>query len=129
MGLIDAEGCFRISILKNSKYTEGSVPYKIRLYFQIAFHRKDEKLLELIIQELKVGKIYKTNSRPDISELQVSSIKDIKVIVEFFERYPLITQKFGDFSLFKEAFLLISRKEHLTSQGISKIVALKSSSN
>ena len=129
MGLIDAEGCFRISILKNSKYTEGSVPYKIRLYFQIAFHRKDEKLLYLIIQELKVGKIYRTKSRPDISELQVSSIKDIEVIVEFFERYPLITKKFCDFSLFKEAFLLISRKEHLTSQGISKLVALKSSSN
>lgn len=86
------------------------MPYKVRLYFQIAFHRKDEKLLELILQELKVGKIYKTNTRPDISELQVSSINEIKVIVEFFECYrgprsgpfqprsggrKLITQKFA----------------------------------
>ena len=126
-----AEACFRISLLKNPNYKEGSnhVPYKVRLYFQISLHIKDENVLELMIAELKVGKIYKTKSRPDISELQVSSIKDLKAIIEFFDRYPLITQKFADYILFKKAYLLICSKEHLTSAGILELVALKASSN
>lgn len=121
---MDAEGCFRISILKNKESN-----YKIRLYFQISLHVKDEKVLELMIDELKVGKIYRTKSRPDASELQVSSIKEMKLIVEFFDRYPLISQKFADYILFKEAYLLISNKEHLTNNGLKKLVSLKASSN
>nr|ATI20429.1 LAGLIDADG endonuclease [Juglanconis juglandina] len=130
-GLVDAEGCFRISILKNSSYREGSnLPqYKIRLYFQISLHIKDIKVLEDMITELGVGRIYKTKSRPDIAEIQVSSIKDLKAILEFFEQYPLITQKYADYELFKQAYLIISSKQHLTSQGILKLVALKASSN
>lgn len=103
--------------------------YKVRLFFQMSLHRKDEKVLELMIEELKVGKIYRTKSRPDISELHVSSIKEIKLIVEFFDRYPLISQKFADYILFKEAYLLICSKQHLTNEGLQKIVSLKSSSN
>ncbi|OTA47418.1 hypothetical protein K449DRAFT_299271, partial [Hypoxylon sp. EC38] len=66
-----------------------------------------------------VGKIYK--SRPDIYELQVSSIKDIKLIIEFFDQYPLITQKYGDYVLFKKAYELINNKEHLTLNGLLKL--------
>lgn len=128
-GLVDAEGCFRISILKNQNFDvdKGNVPFNTRLYFQITFHKKDENLLELLKLNLKVGKIYK--SRPEAYEFQVSFIKDIKSIIEFFDNYPLITQKFGDYMLFKKAYELIINKQHLTMEGLLKLIALKSSNN
>ena len=128
-GLVDAEGCFRISILKNKNFQEnsGNVPFKTRLYFQLSLHKKDENLLKLLKDNLKVGKIYK--SRPEVYEFQVSSIKDIKLIIEFFDKYPLISQKYGDYELFKQAYELIINKQHLTNDGLLKLIALKSSSN
>jgi len=38
----------------------------------------------------------------------------------------LITQKSSDFLLFKEVYNLIVQKEHLTKEGIKKIVSIKS---
>uniref|UniRef100_UPI0030E37AE1 hypothetical protein n=1 Tax=Ophiocordyceps sobolifera TaxID=94213 RepID=UPI0030E37AE1 len=128
-GLVDAEGCFRISILNNRNFKKdnGNVPFNTRLYFQLSLHKKDENVLELLKDSLKVGKIYK--SRAEIYEFQVSSLKDIKLIIEFFDKYPLITQKYADYELFKKAYELINNKQHLTTDGLLKLVALKASSN
>nr|YP_010164135.1 LAGLIDADG endonuclease [Metarhizium album]QRK27500.1 LAGLIDADG endonuclease [Metarhizium album] len=126
-GLVDAEGCFRISILKNKNFKDNNIPFKTRLYFQLSLHKRDENLLELLKKNLKVGKIYK--SRIEAYEYQVSSIKDIEFIIKFFDRYPLITQKYGDYQLFKEAYELIRNKQHLTNDGLLKLIALKASSN
>jgi hypothetical protein len=82
-----------------------------------------------MIDELKVGKIYRNKSRPDASELQISSIKEMKLIVDYFDRQSLLSQKYADYLLFKEAYLLISNKEHLTRKGLEKLVSLKASSN
>jgi hypothetical protein len=54
-GFVDAEGCFRISLLRNINYKEKggkALPFKVRLYFQIGLHRKDEAILELIQSQL-----------------------------------------------------------------------------
>lgn len=123
MGLVDAEGCFRISILKNKE------SYKIRLYFQISLHKKDEKVLEMMIKELRVGKIYKNKSRLDACELQVSSLKEMKPIIDYFDGRSLISKKLADYLLFKEAYLLMINKEHLTKEGLNTLVSLKASSN
>lgn len=50
-------------------------------------------------------------------------------IVEHFDNYPLMTQKYGDYLLFREVILLMQRKEHLTEEGLNKIVAIKASMN
>ena len=59
----------------------------------------------------------------------VSSLKDILKIVEHFDNYPLITKKYEDYLLFREVVTLIQGKQHLTKQGLEKIVAIKSSMN
>lgn len=116
-GFTDAEGCFRISIIKNQNYKISkestlvsskkvrgnltTLPLSVRLYFQIELHRKDESILESIQSALGVGKIYRT--RPDTSMLQISSFKDIPAVIDFFDKYPLITQKLADYLLFKQA--------------------------
>ena len=53
---------------------------------------------------------------------RVSSINDLKVILNHFDKYLLITQKLADYELFKQAILLIQNKEHLTDEGLRKIV-------
>lgn len=128
-GLVDAEGCFRISRLNNKNFKEdnSNLLFKTRLYFQLSLHKKDENILELLKDSLKVGKIYK--SRPELYELQVFSKKYIKLIIEFFDKYPLITQKYGDYELFKKAYELINNKQYLTNDGLLKLIALKASSN
>jgi hypothetical protein len=79
------------------------MPLSVRLYFQIGLHLKDEKILKLIQSTLGVGKIYRSKTRLDSVELQVSSFKDMSAIIKFFDKYPLITQKWADYLLFKKA--------------------------
>ena len=56
----------------------------------------------------------------DAVKYQVSSIKDLAVIIEHFDKYPLITQKWSDYELFKQAVELIKRKEHLRVEGFKQ---------
>ena len=65
-------------------------------------------------------------------QFRVTALKDLKVIIDrppALDKYPLISQKWADYFLFKQAFLLISRKEHLTKEGLHKLVAIKASIN
>jgi LAGLIDADG endonuclease len=55
----------------------------------------------------------------------ISSREELEVVINHFDKYPLITQKFADYQLFKQAFELIKRKEHLTLEGLKKLVAIK----
>jgi hypothetical protein len=123
-GFIDGEGCFHISIYRDSRTTTG---WRVKLCFKISMHQKDRALLELIKTSLGVGQIYKhgTNS----IELRVNSVKDLLVITNHFDKYPLITQKLADYIIFKRALELMNQKEHLTLKGLNKVVAIKSYMN
>jgi hypothetical protein len=90
-------------------------------------HQKDKALLEQIKTYFCVGDIYK--SGPQLLQFRVNSAKDLKVILDHFEKYPLITQKFADYKLFKQAVELMEQKEHLTEAGLAKIAAIKASLN
>jgi hypothetical protein len=58
----------------------------------------------------------------------VSSTKDlINQVIPHFDNYPLVSKKKADYELFKEIVLLVKNKEHLTNQGLYKIMSLKAS--
>jgi LAGLIDADG endonuclease len=123
-GFTDAEGCFHISITRDSKTITG---WRVKLIFTIAVHQRDRTLLELIKTSIGAGQIYKHGK--DSIVLRVSSVKDLLVIIDHFERYPLITHKVADYILFKRVLELMNRKEHLTLEGLNKVVAIKASMN
>jgi hypothetical protein len=50
-------------------------------------------------------------------------------VIKHFDKYPLITFKLADYLLFKEVVGMIQLKEHLTKDGLDKIVAIKASIN
>jgi hypothetical protein len=83
--------------------------------------------LEQIQKYFGVGKIF-TKKDNSISYL-VTSVKELQVIIKHFENYPLITKKRGDFELFKLAILLLEIKEHLTTEGLNKLVSIRASMN
>lgn len=73
-----------------------------------------------------MGKIYKYKN---ILQFRVESIKELKVIVNHFYNFPLITNKRADYELFRKTYDIVISKEHLNENGLKKIVALKASLN
>jgi hypothetical protein len=113
-----------IRIRENNKCSAG---YSAALSFQIGLHKKDLSILKDIKSTLKVGVI--SNDTTNSVSFKVTSLKDLEVIINHFDNYPLITQKLGDYILFKQAFDLMNNKEHLTIEGISKLVGIKAKLN
>ena len=101
--------------------------WSVKLCFTISLHVKDKVLLEEIQNYLGVGSIFKLG--PESYQLIIQSIKELKLIINHFDKYYLITQKRADFELFKQAFILIQNKEHLRLEGLQKIIAIKASIN
>jgi hypothetical protein len=62
-------------------------------------------------------------------QFRVESIKELRVIIDHFDRYPLISVKLADYLLFKQCYNLIILKEHLTRDGLLKLVEIKASLN
>jgi LAGLIDADG endonuclease len=49
----------------------------------------------------------------------------MKIIIPHFEKYPLITKKQSDFLLFKSILEIMNKNEHLSLDGLTKIIGLK----
>jgi len=81
----------------------------------------------LIVSSLGVGQIYKHSN--ESCQLVITSIKELEILDKHFDLYPLITQKRADYELFKRVLELIKEKEHLTEEGLRKILGIKASMN
>ena len=107
--------------------TESSADRLTPPQLKINLHVKYQAILVAIKNSLRVGQIYKSGL--NAVQLQVWSIKELKVILEHFDKYPLITQKQADYKAFKLVYFIIKNKEHLTKEGLRKIVAIRASMN
>ena len=58
-----------------------------------------------------------------------SFLSSCLIKINYFDKYPLITQKQVDFLLFKQVVELIVNKEHLTKEGLIKIINIKAAMN
>ena len=126
-GLVDGEGCFSISLFKDKRRKKEST-WIIKRVFYIGLDKRDKALLQEIKSYLGVGKIYTQGSK--LIQLRVESIKDLIVIINHFDKYPLKTDKFADYELFKQIVKFTELKEHKTYKEIFfKIVAIKASMN
>lgn len=127
-GFVDGEGSFIIAFRKKSGLNPGG--YRAEPRFSITLNNKDLALLYQIQSYFDgIGNIIEKSGK-DTSQFYVSSIKQINsVIIPHFEKYPLITKKFADYKLFKQALELMQSKEHLTEAGFRKIIEIKASMN
>ena len=95
--------------------------------FQITVNKKDLDLLVQIEKYFGVGNITKQGS--ESIHYRVQSVKDLRVIIQHFDNFPLLTQKYSDYILFKQVVELMQSKKHLTEGGLCKIVDVKASLN
>ena len=91
--------------------------------------KRDLYLLEEIQKSLDgIGTIHKYSNR-SLVNYSIDSIKDLNVLINHFDKYPLISKKAADYKLFKEVISLIENKEHLTVEGLNKIINIKAAMN
>ena len=125
-GFTDAEGSFLLEIRRDSTCRAG---WLIVARFSITLHQRDLELLQSIQAYFGgVGRI-STGGKNTLS-YRINSQMDIKRwVLPHFDRYPLITEKQADYLLFREAVKLVSKKVHLTIEGINTIVGIRASLN
>ena len=125
-GFCDAESSFTIRIRKQQDCSTG---WAVLCGFYIELHAKDQALLEKIQKYFGAGKISYSSRRGEAGRYRIESLKDLLIIINHFDKYPLLTHKLADYKLFKQALELMKRKEHLTKDGIRKLVSIKASQN
>jgi hypothetical protein len=124
-GFSDAEGSFHVSIVDRAELNTGK---SVRVIFQISLHKKDKALLDQIKNYFGgVGVV--VDRKDDVFYYRVSQVKDLMLVINHFDKYPLLSQKRVDFELFKQVINLILRREHLTNSGLQEIVNIKASMN
>lgn len=93
-GLTDAEGCFRITLLRG---------YFWRLSFEMKLHLDDVDMLDFIQKTLGLGKVYKSGNS---CRFIVSKQSEVKKILETFTQSPLNSSKALNFIAWRKAFEL-----------------------
>ena len=131
VGFTDGEGCFSISIFKNTTTRLG---YQVFPEFVLTQGAKSTIVLQEIQKHFNCGKIYENrrtdNHRENLHRYCVRSMKDIQEkIIPFFEKYPLKTNKRFDFETFCLAVDMIARKEHLNPDGLDRLRSLAATMN
>ena len=125
-GFADAEGCFLVIIRKAPKNKLG---WQLEPNFIINLHKRDIELLKLIQYYFRgVGRIGK--ERNGSRDFTVGSLDQILgKIIPHFDKYPLKTKKLQDYLLFREVVMMMKRREHLTVEGLDKIVNIRATLN
>lgn len=124
IGFTDGEGCFTCSVLKSSSYKFG---WEVQLCFQIKLHIRDLPVLLRIQHGL--GGIGTISSSQSVCAFRVRKFQELVELVKFFDKYPLISKKIGDYMLFKQIVSIMQLKEHLTLQGLQNIINIKATLN
>lgn len=124
-GFVDAEGSFTVSVLKSSSVRIG---WQVGARFQLTLHWKDLYLLKEI--QAFFGGAGKIVLSKDSCTFRIDSLKDLlKLVIPHFNVYLPVTQKLGDYLLFRDIVLMMSNKEHVTLEGLNEIISIKASLN
>lgn len=124
-GFVTGEGCFFVKISKSKTHRLGC---SVGLNFILVQNIRNIVLLEEIKLLIGCGSI--TINNTSIVRLSVSKFSDIQnIIIPLFNEFEILGSKSKDFEDFKKISTLINNKEHLTSEGLAKILSIKSSMN
>lgn len=123
VGFVDGEGCFSISIFKNSKTKFG---WQIMPEFVVTQSEKSLNVLENMQRFFGCGKIFINrrydNHKENLYRFCVRNRNDLtKIIIPFFKTYPLQTVKQDDFIQFCKIIDRLNNKEHFSFSGLKKI--------
>lgn len=131
VGLVDGEGCFSISIIKNKTTKTGWQVFPELVVTQGA---KSSTALNQLRNFFGCGKIFVNqrydNHKENLYRFCVRRLDDLEAkIIPFFTEHRLKTAKRESFKKFVEAIRLIKAKRHLSLEGLSEIARLAESIN
>ena len=123
-GFVDGEGSFNVSI---KKVNDRSLGWRTTACFNVS--QRERQILDLLQQTLGCGSIRK---RWDgVHYFEVNSYVDlVERVIPFFRRYPLrSSSKNETFEVFAQICEMMRAGEHLSLDGIRKIVYLRNLMN
>jgi hypothetical protein len=123
-GFTDGEGSFNVSFRPRPDF---SMSWKISLCFNVS--QRDKVILTLFKRYLKCGTL---RQRSDgVWYYEVNNFQAIiEHVIPFFKRFGFLSaKKKRDFAKFQQLASLIRRKEHLTREGIEKILRIRAEMN
>jgi hypothetical protein len=123
-GFVDGEGSFNISFRPRPDF---SISWKISACFNVS--QKDEVILALFKKHLQCGTL---RSRPDgVWYFEVNNLTSlIGNVIPFFKKYNFLSaKKKNDFAMFQQAIALIQQDQHLTYEGVVKILDIRNKMN
>jgi hypothetical protein len=117
VGFVDGEGCFYVGINPHSGMT---CQYQVLPEFTVVQHKRDIRLLFALKKFFGCG-VVRTNHDERMA-YRVRGLEHLQqIIVPFFEKHPLKSQKQVDFLKFRDVIRWMMLGEHLTPEGIEKI--------
>ena len=120
-GFVDGEGCFCVSFVPSKRHRFG---WEVRPSFSVSQNGDRAELLYMIQKLWGCGFI-----RPDRSDktlkYEVRKVRDlVERILPHFRTFPLVSSKNQDVVLFDEVCQLVFTRQHLTVEGLERIVEL-----
>lgn len=125
VGFTSGDGCFFTYVEKNASLRSG---YRVKLRFNICQHLKDKSLLDCINSYLGCGNVSET-TRGEVNYDVHKFSDNYDKIIPFFTKYPIYGVKALDFKDWKSIGELVKTKDHLTKEGINKIIQIKLNMN
>lgn len=104
-GFTDGEGSFSIRIYKSKGYLLG---WRVQPAFKIKLNIRDLFLLRQIKDFFGFGTVIITGNQCVYSVVGLDDL--ISVVFKHFDTYPLITQKWSDYQLFKSIVLILKNE-------------------
>lgn len=125
VGFVDGEGCFHIAVNTNSTLTLG---YQVLPEFTVTQHEKDIKVLYALKTFFGCGVVRVNHDNRYC--YRVRRFHHLRhIIVAFFEKHKLLTQKRVDFEKFRTVLLMMEKKRHLTRDGLHEIRQIQQTMN
>jgi LAGLIDADG endonuclease len=125
VGFVDGEGCLFVGINPDSEMTSG---FQVLPEFTVVQHQRDVQLLYALKQFFGCGVVRRNHG--ERLAYRVRSLDHLnEKIVPFFEKHPLKSKKRVDFAKFRKILQLMTKKEHLKSDGIETIRAIAKTMN
>ena len=123
-GFFDGEGSFNVSLRKRDDHLLG---WQVILTLNVA--QRDNTVLALMKRHMGCGRLQEREDGVWYYVVQnPTSIQER--IIPFFEKFPFLSSvKKKNFSIFTQIAKIVSKKDHLSNEGMLKVIELREKLN
>jgi hypothetical protein len=142
-GFVEADGSFSVRVYEftpKKENTRRSYSASVRMRFNITQRAYDipteSSMMDIMLKIatfLNTKLIEQSSNKADISKkalvVEVTAITNLQILVNYFNKYPLLGVKALDFKDWEKVYFMIKNKEHLSVEGRKKISLIKKGMN